>query len=144
MEVRVIEFGSNDYKKSIELRDKILRKPLGMVFTDEFLSQDKEQINIAAFDNEIMVGILLLKKINDKILKMRQVAVDENRQGQGIGKQMVIFSEKYAKQNGFTLIELNARDTAIPFYQSLDYKIVSEEFFEVGISHKKMEKDLKI
>lgn len=143
MDIRFIEYKSEDYWKSIELRDKILRKPLGLVFSEEFLAQDEHQFNIGAFDGEKIVGILLLQKLDDKTLKMRQVAVDENLQGKGIGKKMVIFSEKIAIEKGFSKIELNARDTAIPFYKSLKYNTIGDVFIEVGIKHKKMVKHLK-
>lgn len=142
MEIREIKFGSDDYKKSIELRDKILRKPLGMVFTDDFLAQDEKQYNIGAFDGEKIVGILLFQVIEEKLVKMRQVAVDDNLQGKGIGRKLVEFSEKFIKDKGFNKIELNAREVAIPFYEKLNYKPVGKEFIEVGIVHIKMEKIL--
>ena len=73
---------------------------------------------------------------------MRQVAVAQNCQGKGVGKAMVKVSEEYILELGGKKVELNARDTAIRFYQSQDYKKVGKEFTEVGIKHFKMEKIL--
>ncbi|MBN2663879.1 MAG: GNAT family N-acetyltransferase [Bacteroidales bacterium] len=142
MIVKEIIFGSIEYNKSIDLRDEILRKPLGLAFTSEFLQQDKDQFHIAAFEGDKIVGILILKPLDKNTLKMRQVAVNVNLQGKGIGRKMVEFSEKFAVEKGFSYFELNARKEAIPFYEKLNYLIVGDEFFEVGISHKKMVKKI--
>ncbi len=141
--IREIKYGSPEYLVSVKLRDKILRKPLGLVFTDEFLQQDKSQFHIAAFDNnENLIAILILKIIDENTLKMRQVAVDNHLQGQGIGTQLVTFAEKFALEKGFNKIILHARKSAVKFYQSLNYSITSNEFEEVGLPHYRMEKFL--
>jgi len=142
MHLQIIKYNSDDYKKSVELRDIVLRKPLGLVFTEEFLAQDETQIHIGAFENEVLLGILILKPIDDKTLKMRQVAVQPDLQKSGIGKKLVEFSEKFATENGYNRIELHARDIAIPFYEKLSYITVGETFSEVGIPHKMMYKKL--
>ena len=142
MTIKEIKFGSDNYNKSIELRDKILRKPLGLEITPDFLEQDKEQFHIAAFENNRIVGILLLQKIDDFTIKMRQVAVDNNKQRSGIGQKLVEFSENFTKMKQFNKIELNARKESIPFYLKLNYITVGNEFIEVGIVHQKMEKFL--
>ncbi len=139
---KIIEYNSEEYKKSVKLRDKILRKPLGLFFTEDFLAQDKHQINIGCFLKNEIVGVLILKKIDEKTLKMRQVAVDDTLQGKGIGRDLVNYAEIWAKNNRFDTIELNARVASINFYLKLNYKILSEEFIEVGIPHKKMMKKL--
>ena len=49
-EIRKIKYGSSEYFDSVRLREKILRKPLGLAFTKDFLQQDKTQFHIGAFD----------------------------------------------------------------------------------------------
>ncbi len=137
IEVKILPFNSELQLKSIELRREILRIPLKLNFTLEELANENNQIHIGAILNNEIVGVLLLKQI-ENTLKMRQVAVDLNFQNKGIGKKMVNFSENYAKKNGFKLIELNARITAVPFYNQLNYEIEGEIFEEVGIKHLKM------
>jgi predicted GNAT family N-acyltransferase len=55
---------------------------------------------------------------------------------------LVYFAEQYAVNNGFQLIELHARDTAMDFYLKQNYKIEGAVFLEVGIPHYKMKKVL--
>ncbi|MDP3148056.1 MAG: GNAT family N-acetyltransferase [Ignavibacteria bacterium] len=141
IEIKQIAFGGTEHKKEIELRHKILRQPLGLQYTQEQLDSEKDEFHFAAFEGDKLVGCLLMKAIDNKEMKMRQVAVDEDYQGKGVGKALVLFSEKFATEKGFSLITLHARKTAAPFYEKLGYKIVGNEFTEVTLSHFKMKKE---
>ncbi len=140
IEIKQIAFGGEEYKKEVELRYKILRQPLGLNYTQEQLDAEKDEFHFTAFDGEKLIGCLLMKAIDNEEIKMRQVAVDEDYQGKGVGKALVLFSEKFASKNGFKLITLHARKTAVPFYERLGYNIIGDEFVEVTLPHYKMEK----
>lgn len=140
--IALIEYGSELYQESVDLRQRILRDPIGLKFTGENLATDANEIHIAATDGSSLVGILLLRHINDDVVKMRQVAVDQTQQNKGIGKMLVAFAEDLAKNMGYSTMELNARNYAIPFYTNLDYNVLGDEFTEVGIPHHKMKKEL--
>jgi predicted GNAT family N-acyltransferase len=55
---------------------------------------------------------------------------------------MVQFSEKWANQNGYKIIDLHARKNVVPFYEKLGYHVEGDEFLEVGIPHLRMIKQL--
>ena len=137
-----IKYNSEEYRKELQLRDEVLRKPLGMSLFDENLEGDKNDIHIAAFLKDDLVGILLLKPISSYELKMRQVAVLEKYQSKKIGNQLVLFAEEFAKKSNYRKISLHARKTALEFYQKLGYYKIFTEFYEVGIPHYKMFKEL--
>ncbi len=140
MEIVIVEYGTELYAKTVALREKVLREPLGMKFDKEFLSQDTDNIHIAAIEQGNVLGTLLLKPLDNKTVKMRQVAVDPALQRSGVGTAMVKFSEQIASSRGFERIVLHARKYAIPFYKRLDYEVVGDEFLEIGIPHYKMQK----
>jgi len=140
MEIVIVEYGTELYAKTVALREKVLREPLGMKFDKEFLSQDTDNIHIAAIEQGNVLGTLLLKPLDNKTVKMRQVAVDPALQRSGVGTAMVKFSEQIARSRGFERIVLHARKYAIPFYKRLDYEVVGDEFLEIGIPHFKMQK----
>lgn len=141
--IQIADFNSELQKKSVELRYKVLREPLGLVYTAEQLEDERDEIHIVAVLNHKVAGIVVLKKADNNTLKMRQVAVDPDLQQSGIGKKMVVFSEQWAKDNHYRKIELHARDTAKEFYLKMDYTVVGDEFTEVGIPHFKMTKAIK-
>ena len=138
IEIKQFPFESSYYSKELELRNKILRKPLGLYLYDEDLGQDEYDVHIGAFDEKSLVGCTLLSRLDDTTLKMRQVAVDDKYQGKGIGTAMIDFCECYAKEKGYSEITMHARKTAVPFYTQFGYKLVGDEFAEVTIPHYKM------
>ncbi|MDP2301052.1 MAG: GNAT family N-acetyltransferase [Ignavibacteria bacterium] len=140
--IKEIAHNSDLYKEEVNLRFKILREPLSLLYTQEQLDDEKDQFHLCAFENEKLIGCLLLKPINQNIIQMRQVAVSRDYQGKGIGKHLVIQSEEYALNKGFNKMILHARETAIPFYQKLNYQLEGEKFIEVTIPHMKMWKNL--
>lgn len=143
IQIKEIAFQSEEQKASVALRYEVLRKPLNLHFLEEDLQKEYLDFHIAAYLDGNLVGILLLKPAEKpQVIKMRQVAVDASLQGRGIGKAMVLFSEEFIKAKGFTSIELHARETAVPFYLSMNYAISGERFEEVGIPHFKMLKQL--
>jgi len=138
-----IEYATPEYSESIVLRDLVLRKPLGISFTEEQLSEEWDQIHIAGFDeSERVVAILVMKPISKFIVKMRQVAIHPSLHKKGIGTDMVQFTETLMKFKKYRIIELNARDVAVPFYTRLNYDKVGDMFIEVNIPHYKMTKSL--
>lgn len=141
-EIKILKFNSPQYKQSLALRDDILRKPLGMSIYDDDLSDENLQIHIAYINAEEVLGVLLLKRVTETEIKMRQVAVNESYQRKGIGAAIVIFAEDIAKKNDYQKITLHARTTAVEFYEKLGYTKMGDEFLEVGIPHITMEKDI--
>jgi len=144
MKVKQIKFESREYFQTLGLRYDVLRCPLQIHFNLNDLKTEGSDIHIAAFFDSQIIGCLILSEISDKplVYKMRQVAVHADFQRKGVGKLMVDFCEKLAFQNGMKTISLHARETAVPFYLSLQYCIVGNQFLEVNIPHYKMSKEL--
>ena len=53
MALKQIDHGTPEYRKMINLRMDILRKPLGLSFTQEELSKEKDDILIGAFEDVV-------------------------------------------------------------------------------------------
>ncbi len=144
MQVIPIEFGTPEYDEAIRLRYEVLRRPLGLGFTAAALAAEYSDYHLGYYDVQaILRGILVLTPDGESIVKMRQVAVDTAFQRQGIGNQLVAFSEVFAKSKGFTKIVLHAREIAVPFYEKSGYTVYGEPFEEVTIPHRAMEKFLQ-
>lgn len=140
--LRLVPHGSAEYEETVALRDEILRRPLGLRFTPESLGAETNDLHLACYLEGTLVGCLILTPAGPATVKMRQVAVAEQMQGKGIGRAMVKRSEEIALEHGFTEMVLNARDTAVPFYETLGYERIGEQFEEVTIPHWKMRKQL--
>lgn len=140
--IRKFAVATADYQKALELRTLVLRKPLGLEFTAAELEKDKNDTHFGLFENDKILACLTLTQTTENRMKMRQVAVDAEHQGRGLGKKLSEYAESYAKEKGFKLMFCHARKVAAPFYLSMGYQIVGDEFSEVGIPHYLMEKNL--
>lgn len=138
-----IEFGTPEYAATVALRDEVLRKPLNLQFAAQQLAEEWQDIHFVCFDrSDAILACMIFTPKGKDLVKMRQVAVLPELQGKGIGSRFVKASELFAGRLGFKKIELNARKSAVPFYEKLGYEKVGAQFTEVGIPHFKMEKKL--
>ncbi len=125
-----------------QLREDVLRKPIGLSLREEDLSGEKNDLIVAAQESSEIVGCLLLRKLNNGGLKLRQMAVASTQQGRGIGTALLEIAEDFALEIGLFFLELHARETAVSFYEKRGFHTEGEPFTEVGIPHFKMTKTL--
>lgn len=138
--LRTIAFTDPVYQQVWQLREDVLRKPLGLSLANEDLSGEKNDIVFAAFEDEKVVGCIMLRPVDDDLAKLRQMAVSYTIQGTGVGRMLMVFAEEWAWDHGFKKVTLHARRTAEGFYEKIGYKVTGSEFEEVGIPHVTMEK----
>lgn len=142
MALKQIDHGTKEYHQMVKLRYDILRQPLGLSFSDEELAREKDDILIGAFDDDELLACCLMTKADNSSLKLRQMAVQNNLQGKGIGASMMNFAEIIARDKGYKKLVMHARKTALAFFEKLGYKVVGDEFIEITIPHYIMEKNL--
>jgi GNAT superfamily N-acetyltransferase len=142
MALKIIDHGSDEYRQMVKLRDDILRKPLGLSFTPEELESEKENMLIAAFEEEDILGCCMLVEEKTDTVRLRQMAVLNDLQGKGIGRALMSFAENLARDRGYRIISMHARKNSVGFYEKMGYKVSGEEFIEITIPHYVMEKKL--
>ena len=147
IEIREIEFGTMEYEQELLLRDDVLRKPIGLRLSAQDTELDQTDRHVAAFQNSRLVGCCLfrqLESVSGEVrsfqIKMRQVAVDPPAQGLGVGRKLIEYFETLSRARGATEIVLDARESAVSFYERLGYEVVSELFTQVTVAHRKMRK----
>jgi predicted GNAT family N-acyltransferase len=142
MDFRIIETGTDEYEKMASLRMKVLLDPIGVprFYIDPV--KEAADLLIGAFEADRIIGCCILTAIDNATMQLRQMAVDTEIQGKGVGAGIIRFAEELAKKNGYRLLMMHARDVVIPFYQKCGYHVAGEQFFEVGIGHHRMEKEL--
>ena len=86
-----VDFGSSRYDELVELRYKVLLEPLWLKFLDSFRDKEATYLHIGCIESldDRLVGGLILAPVNDKEIRLMQVAVDPVYQGEGIGRQLV-------------------------------------------------------
>ena len=143
MPIKQIDHGTTEYLQMVKLRNDILRKPLHLSFEKNELDREKNDILIGAFEEDKMLGCCLLTRVDHNCVRLRQMAVQNNLQGKGIGASLMNYAENVARDSGYKKIIMHARKTAVGFYEKLGYSITGKEFTEVSIPHFEMEKRLR-
>ena len=142
MSILIISVAHPYYQQVLDLRQRVLRLPLGLDIYNDDLAAETEQVIFIAEENETVQGCVLLQHYDATTFKLRQMAVDPGIQKRGIGAQLIAAAEHFAQQQGKQRIWLHARAEAVRFYEKSGYHVIGQSFLEVGINHYKMEKQL--
>lgn len=140
VQIREIEFESNEYREGLEIRADELRRPMGLEFTPEELERDVKDTHVAAFLEGRIVGGLILTHTDSETLQIRQVAVSKACQGQQIGQALMNYAENWARERQYRSLWLKARETVIRFYENLGYESMGPGYIALGIAHRSMSK----
>jgi len=142
MALKMIQYGSPEYEQMVALRRQMLRKPLGLDFTEQELQSEEKNVLLGCFDEEVMEGCCMLVQTDPGIVRLRQMAVLSGLQGKGIGRVLMSFAENVARDRQFQKIIMHARTSTVPFFEKLGYHVTGEPFIELTIQHVVMEKEL--
>lgn len=114
-------------EETYPIRKLVLRKEFPNEthqFSGDF---DETTFHLGYFVNDIIVGVVTIMK-SGGVAQLRGMAVSESFQGKGVGKILVKNAEEILIKNGISKIWMNAREKAVPFYESCGYKIEGEIF----------------
>ncbi|RYY90456.1 MAG: GNAT family N-acetyltransferase [Chitinophagaceae bacterium] len=142
MALKIIDHGTPEYQQMVQLREEILREPLGLQFDADELDKERQNILMAAYEDDQMLGCCMLVEEAPDTVRLRQMAVLNDLQGKGIGKALMNFAENIARDRGYKKITMHARKNAQGFYEKMGYRKRGEEFHEITIPHYVMEKQL--
>ncbi|MDO9519017.1 MAG: GNAT family N-acetyltransferase [Pseudohongiella sp.] len=143
-EFRETDYGTEAYKRTLELRHRVLREPLGLNLWNENLSVEVNQRHFSIWSvdqkTDTLLACVVIVPLAAGCVKLRQMAVDASYQRQRLGQQLITEVEKIMSSEGARLIELHARVSAESFYKACGYQSVGGIFTEVGIKHRCMTK----
>ncbi len=142
LSIELVPHDSARYHEAVTLRRAVLRRPLGLDFTDDELAAESRHLHLVAIYCTKVVGCLMIV-IEPTAGRIRQMAVDENCRGMSIGRLLMIRAEHEIAAMGLSHIVLHARETAMGFYEKLGFVREGARFIEVGIGHYKMTKKIK-
>ena len=133
-----------DFKSYYDLRWQVLRKPWGQPKGSEKDDLEDKSIHLMACAGPNVIGVARAHFNSANEAQIRYMAIEQHYRGKGIGSKLLAELEKRVRQKGASLITLNARKTAVGFYENYDYEIVAKSHTLYGtIEHFKMKKDLQ-
>ena len=98
---------------------------------------DYEAIHMFLWDNNRVMAYLRLFRINDNDLKIGRVLSISHKMG--LGRKLMENALSYIKDNiSYNYIYIDAQVQAIGYYEKFGFRVISDEFLDEGIPHKKM------
>lgn len=140
--MKKIEYGNDDYEKTIDIRNDAFRKPQGLNIRDEDLSGDKDLNMYAGFINGEMMATVFYSHIDEETAQVKSVIVTDKYKKMGLGKYLMDFIESIIREKKYKKIKLMGRVSVEGFYKKLGYKTISDSFDYYKTPHVYMEKNL--
>ena len=113
------------------------------------LSEKKANYYFILFNDEIVGNFRIIwdEKLvglsEEKQVKLHRIYLHQKTQGKGLGKKLLFWLEKEAKQKGYRIIWLDAMNEqlqAFQFYKKLGYKYHSHRFLPFDLMHDEVRK----
>jgi GNAT superfamily N-acetyltransferase len=123
-----IPASQKEWDSYYDLRYRILREPLGKERGSERNEGDDAGIHFGLYENEILIAVARLDRVDETTCQARFVAVESRLQGQGYGRKIMTALENEAIGLGYRKLILHARDYALPFYEKLGYTLVGPSY----------------
>ena len=111
----------------------------------------KGETFVAEIDDQV-IGVYVLVSSEEDSIEIVNIAVNQKKQGKGIGKQLIKHAIETAERKGYSTIEIGTGNSSIgqlALYQKCGFRIIgidrdfftrnySEEIYENGIQCKDM------
>lgn len=133
---------SQIYLDALQIRKEVFVNEQHVPMELEIDQDEAYAIHFVLYEDEKALATLRLLPISDSKIKLQRMAVIKEARRKQLGKQLILFAENFAKNQGFELVSLGAQETATPFYKKLGYHPEGEPFMDAGISHLMMTKKL--
>jgi GNAT superfamily N-acetyltransferase len=133
-----------DWVAYYDLRWRVLRQPWGQAPGSERDPLDTEATHcLARLPDGQVVGCGRLHFIDARTASIRFMAVEPSSHRLGIGSGILNYLEQEALKQGMHEIQLDARETALPFYLDHGYKLIKMSHVLFGeIQHFLLKKQL--
>jgi predicted GNAT family N-acyltransferase len=117
----------DELEACFRLRWRLLRAPWSQPPGSERDELDETAHHVCArISSGELVAVGRLHFRDAETAQIRYVATAERYRGLGIGRAIVERLEQLARDRGATVVILNARESAVPFYERLGYAVCGD------------------
>ena len=98
--------------------------------------QNKEELYFIAYEGTKAVAFMGIEHNykNQAVTQIHKIYISAETQAKGIGRTLIDYAEKLAKENNSTALSLNVNrfNKALHFYYKVGFKIIAEENKDIG------------
>jgi hypothetical protein len=137
-----IDYRSARYFEELALRDRVLRRPLGLSIDDLRVAEERCMRHFGMLADDTLIACALVLAAGPTAAIIRQMAVVAEYRGHGVGSRLLRTVEQRLAGEGVRSLSLSARVSAMGFYQKAGYTAYGEEYLAVTLPHRWMRKNL--
>ncbi|MEL6927613.1 MAG: GNAT family N-acetyltransferase [Cyanobacteria bacterium J06600_6] len=144
IKVELIPYQSPEFQQAAQIRYDLFFAEHDLPWS---ITQDSNQVNYfhaAILHDRTVIAYGQLVPNSDRPYQICQMVVKPEYQGQGLGKKILLFLIEQAQQEQAISLTLNARLTAVEFYQKLGFQTSGNPFPSdtTGVMHITMNRNL--
>lgn len=140
MEIKVVS-NEKELQEAFSIRKKVFIHEQNVPEEEEIDQFEENSAHFLLYKDGKPAGAGRFRIVDGYGKAERICVLKEHRKG-GSGKVIMNKLEEYAKEQGLSIVKLNAQKQAIPFYTRLGYEVISDEFMDAGIPHHTMKKSI--
>ncbi|RFU63077.1 GNAT family N-acetyltransferase [Bacillus sp. V59.32b] len=137
----IIAKTEQERKDAYFIRTKVFIDEQHVPAREEIDQYEEDATHFVLYDADNPIGAGRFRVL-DGIGKVERICVISSSRQKGAGVKIMKAIEEFAISTDIKKLKLNAQTHAIPFYESLGYLTVSDEFLDAGIPHKTMIKEI--
>ena len=131
-----------DMQRAYEIRRRVFIEEQNVPEEIELDADDGDAFHALAILDGVAIGCGRMLEHGDSEVKIGRMAVLREYRKTGVGAHILRFLIDRARARGLRKAVLHAQLTAEGFYRKEGFKPVGDVFYEAGIAHRKMERDL--
>ena len=136
------DISSKIYTDSLNIRKTVFVKEQNVPQNLEIDDLETSCTYFNLYLNDIAVATARFYPIKDNGIHVQRVAVLKEYRQQHLGSELFKSIFEYAQEQNYAYVILGAQDHAQAFYKKLGFKVIGEQYQEVGISHHDMKLNL--
>lgn len=145
--IEVRQLDTEELGQVLQLRWLVLDKTVGREKQTKLSEKDTNtnSIHVAAFDGQKIVATVRLNLrsgFKGTTYEVWRMATRPNYRRRGIGRETLEYAEQIAAKRGAKDFILHARESAVPFYESVGYKLNKQVEVHGGDENPVMEKSI--
>ncbi len=143
MKFKVITPNAPEYPAERMLRWEVLSKPLGMPPPEaDVFPEEMQSLHLIALDGKRIVGCVCFHPESESNGRIFELAVSEEYQGRGFGRQLLHRLEKMLVEKGILNVYLLAGTESEEFYALMGYQPDGDFIQKMGLKQRMMKKIL--
>ena len=132
----------SELKRAFELRKKVFVEEQGVAESLEFDGNDGQALHIVVMDGERVIGTARVLFLTAKQAKIERMAILKSFRRKGIGRKLIYYLNEDLSKRQVAQVVLHAQYSVVAFYKACGFEESGSPFWEAGIKHIKMLRQL--